>query len=148
MFTISKEFSFEAAHRLPNHPGKCRHLHGHSYRATVYVCAQHLNDAGMVKDFADLKPVKEWIDANWDHNIILEDTDQLTLHYHEYPNSEIFAGKDPFVMNVPPTAENLAKDLFFVTESLLNANTRGQGSVFVDEVLIYETESCSASYRR
>ena len=34
---IGKLFKFEAAHRLPNHPGKCKNLHGHSYKLEVVV---------------------------------------------------------------------------------------------------------------
>ena len=34
---VRRRFGFEAAHRLPNHPGKCRELHGHSYVLVVTV---------------------------------------------------------------------------------------------------------------
>ena len=34
---VKRVFDFEAAHRLPGHPGKCRELHGHSYRLVVTV---------------------------------------------------------------------------------------------------------------
>jgi 6-pyruvoyltetrahydropterin/6-carboxytetrahydropterin synthase len=32
---ICRSFSFDSAHQLPNHDGKCRHLHGHTYRTEV-----------------------------------------------------------------------------------------------------------------
>jgi len=32
---VTRSFTFEAAHQLPWHPGKCRDLHGHGYRLEV-----------------------------------------------------------------------------------------------------------------
>lgn len=50
-------FDFEAAHRLPNHPGKCRDLHGHSYRLVVGVDRPVSASSGLAIDFSDLKAV-------------------------------------------------------------------------------------------
>ena len=61
MFTICKTFTFEAAHRLPNHDGKCRNIHGHSYKVEVMMTSLLLNVSGpkegMVIDFSDLKAI-------------------------------------------------------------------------------------------
>src|SRR6476646_11311270 len=59
---IQKQFSFEASHSLPNHAGKCRELHGHSYRVELAFegeikPARGESDDGMVTDFLD---VSEW----------------------------------------------------------------------------------------
>lgn len=71
---IYKEFSFEAAHRLPHHEGKCRRLHGHSFRGRVYVVSDQLkthgSETGMVMDFGTLKAyldplVKEYLDHHY-----------------------------------------------------------------------------------
>lgn len=65
------EFSFEAAHLLPNLPEghKCRRLHGHSYRVEIHVQGSVTADTGMVIDFADIKvafrPVWERLDHNY-----------------------------------------------------------------------------------
>lgn len=58
--TVCKTFKFEAAHQLPNHDGKCRNLHGHSYRVEVEAegpvrRSDGEPDEGMVLDFAVLK---------------------------------------------------------------------------------------------
>ena len=54
---VARDFSFEAAHRLPDHPGKCRNLHGHSYRLRV-VCRAPVDAAtGLAIDFAELKRI-------------------------------------------------------------------------------------------
>lgn len=54
---IFREFTFEAAHRLPNVPDghKCARLHGHSYRVEVHVSGPLLEPEGWVLDFGDLK---------------------------------------------------------------------------------------------
>ena len=65
---IRRRFEFEAAHKLPNHPGKCRELHGHSYKLSVKVERAVDESSGMVIDFSDLKAiVKESIVSRLDH---------------------------------------------------------------------------------
>ena len=54
---VRRAFDFEAAHVLPNHPGKCRNLHGHSYRLLVEVEGAIDETSGMVIDFSELKQV-------------------------------------------------------------------------------------------
>lgn len=54
---IFKEFTFEAAHLLPNVPPghKCGRLHGHSFAVTIYVAGELGESSGWVMDFADIK---------------------------------------------------------------------------------------------
>jgi 6-pyruvoyltetrahydropterin/6-carboxytetrahydropterin synthase len=54
---VRRRFEFESAHLLPNHPGKCRNLHGHSYILEVTVDRAVDPQSGMAIDFADLKMV-------------------------------------------------------------------------------------------
>ncbi len=56
--SVSRVFTFEAAHQLPWHEGKCRNLHGHSYRLEVTVVGP-IGANGIVVDFADIKRVVE-----------------------------------------------------------------------------------------
>ncbi|HLW09192.1 MAG TPA: 6-carboxytetrahydropterin synthase [Fermentimonas sp.] len=69
MFRISKEFSFSAAHSLfglpDDHP--CTRLHGHNYVVTVHLRSDQLNPQGFVRDYNELKVVKDYIDNNLDH---------------------------------------------------------------------------------
>jgi 6-pyruvoyltetrahydropterin/6-carboxytetrahydropterin synthase len=66
---IFREFTFEAAHRLPRVPEghKCARLHGHSYKVTVHVEAPVDPEAGWVMDFGDIKQAFKPIDAQLDH---------------------------------------------------------------------------------
>lgn len=54
---VIREFRFEAAHHLPDHPGKCQRPHGHSYRLNVACAAPVDPQTGMAIDFGDLKRV-------------------------------------------------------------------------------------------
>ena len=67
---IWKEFTFEAAHRLPRVPAdhKCARPHGHSYRVAVHVCGPVDDHAGWVCDFADLGAAFEPLRARLDHH--------------------------------------------------------------------------------
>ena len=72
MFTISKDYTFAAAHVIRGHQGKCRFMHGHNYRVRVHVAARELDDIGMVVDFADLKAVVAEVLDPFDHQVINE----------------------------------------------------------------------------
>ncbi len=80
MIRLTKEFSFESAHALLGYDGKCREIHGHSYRLFVTVKGEPSSDEsdpklGMVIDFGDLKQIvhREVIDR-LDHSFVLRDT--------------------------------------------------------------------------
>ncbi len=67
---LFKEFTFEAAHRLPHVPPdhRCARLHGHSYRVLIHVSGEVDPKSGMVMDFADIKSAfKPIIDEHLDH---------------------------------------------------------------------------------
>ena len=69
---LFKEFTFEAAHLLPNVPKnhKCRRLHGHSFRVEVHVKGSVEADAGWIMDFAELKKVFQPIHDQLDHQYL------------------------------------------------------------------------------
>lgn len=85
---IFKEFTFEAAHRLPNVPDghKCARLHGHSYRVMVNVTGPVGDQSGWVMDFGDLKAAFGPLAQQLDH-----------YYLNEVPGLE------------NPTSENLAR---------------------------------------
>lgn len=71
---IRWEFTFEAAHRLPNVPSdhKCSRLHGHSYMARVYVAGPIDPNAGWIIDFANIKDACKPVIARLDHYYLNE----------------------------------------------------------------------------
>jgi 6-pyruvoyltetrahydropterin/6-carboxytetrahydropterin synthase len=91
---VVRTFTFEAAHQLPWHQGRCHDLHGHSYRLEVTVEGP-LTENGVVVDFADLKAVvgREVIDR-YDHKYLndLIDNPTAELVAHEIWKSLEAAG--------------------------------------------------------
>jgi 6-pyruvoyltetrahydropterin/6-carboxytetrahydropterin synthase len=75
---VTRSFTFDAAHMLPWHTGKCRNLHGHTYRLEVSVVGP-LGPHGIVTDFADLDLVvrREIIDR-FDHTYLNDLLDNPT----------------------------------------------------------------------
>lgn len=71
---VFKEFSIEAAHRLPNVPAghKCSRLHGHSFRVAVYVEGWIEEPAGWVMDFGDIKAAFQPLHEQLDHHYLNE----------------------------------------------------------------------------
>ena len=73
--TICKAFTFDAAHQLPNHDGKCRFLHGHTYRVELELHGpvrepDGRSDGGMVVDFAEVKRAWKPLHDRLDHSFL------------------------------------------------------------------------------
>jgi 6-pyruvoyltetrahydropterin/6-carboxytetrahydropterin synthase len=131
MFSVTREITFCYGHRLLAYDGKCRHLHGHNGRAVITLAAAALDQLGMVEDFTRLKRVVgAWIDENLDHKMLLHKDDPMLPFLRQH-------GEPVFVLDVNPTAENIARLIFDFTAE--------QGFPVV-EVKLWETESCYAAY--
>jgi 6-pyruvoyltetrahydropterin/6-carboxytetrahydropterin synthase len=76
---VRRRFDFESAHLLPEHPGKCRYLHGHSYVLEVIVDRPIDPDTGLAMDFSELKQVvrREVVDP-LDHTYLNDVMDNPT----------------------------------------------------------------------
>jgi 6-pyruvoyltetrahydropterin/6-carboxytetrahydropterin synthase len=131
MFSVTRELTFCYGHRLLDYAGKCRHLHGHNGRAVITLAAAALDPLGMVMDFTRLKRVVgDWIDEHLDHKMLLHRDDPALPLLRQL-------GEPVYVLDVNPTAENIARLIFDYTA--------GQGFPVV-EVKLWETESCYAAY--
>jgi 6-pyruvoyltetrahydropterin/6-carboxytetrahydropterin synthase len=71
---IFKEFTFEAAHRLPHAPPghKCARLHGHSFRVELHIVGSVGRESGWVMDFAEIKTAFQPLYDQLDHNYLNE----------------------------------------------------------------------------
>ena len=106
MFKVIKELHFSYAHRLMNHQGKCKHLHGHNARVQIEVGSDALDEMNMVIDFSELREkVGCWIDEVLDHKTILWSKDPLVKALQD-------KGEPVVVMDESPTAESLARWIF------------------------------------
>lgn len=112
MIRITKKFDFEAGHALFGYDGKCKNLHGHSYKLYVTVIGEPINNPhnvknGMVIDFGDLKRiVQEQIIDAFDHAMVFNE-----LSPHKALADEL-RDKGHRIITVPyqPTSENLVTD--------------------------------------
>ena len=84
---IFKNFHFDSAHFLPNVPDehKCKEIHGHTYRMTLYFEGELDEQFGWVIDFAEIKKVVNPVIKSIDHKL-LNDIEGL-----ENPTCEVIA---------------------------------------------------------
>lgn len=114
---VTKRFTFEACHNLPDYDGDCSRLHGHSYKLEVTLSGRIDRNTGMVLDFKKLK------------SIVGQST--INILDHEYLNK--FYGN--------PTAENMVTDFFYRIAQALPSH------IALESVKLWETGDSYAEYR-
>ncbi|WP_040560134.1 6-carboxytetrahydropterin synthase [Kordia algicida OT-1] len=109
---ITKQFNFETGHALYGYDGKCKNVHGHSYKLSVTVIGTPITDNtnvkwGMVIDFSDLKKiVKEEVVDVFDHAIVFN---KNTPHINLAMNMRE-EGHNVILADYQPTSENMVID--------------------------------------
>lgn len=109
---ITKQFSFETGHALFGYDGKCRNVHGHSYKLSVTVIGSPIEEKGAVKlgmviDFSDLKKiVKEEVVDIFDHATVFN---KNTPHI-ELAKELTNRGHAVILADYQPTSENMVLD--------------------------------------
>lgn len=132
--SCTKILRFSSGHRVYMHESKCRHLHGHNYKAEITVTSKHLDWLGRVIDFSVIKScIGEWIDRNWDHKTLLFQDD------HEYINRVL--STDCFICPFNPTAENMAMYLLKKGNLIFKEQ---EHPIKVIRVKLWETDTCFA----
>ncbi|MHA1867546.1 MAG: 6-pyruvoyl trahydropterin synthase family protein [Candidatus Heimdallarchaeaceae archaeon] len=137
MYSITKEFTFEAAHKLNlDYESECSSLHGHSYRVQIEIHARKLNRNGMIIDFKELNCIKEYVNENWDHATIISKND---------PEIERFKKEISMKISIFPyknvTAELMAKHLWLISTNMINKKIKCKIIV-----RIWETAKNSATF--
>ena len=120
MYRITKSFTFDASHQLLSLPDghKCKRLHGHTYKTTIELRSESLDEHGFVMDFGELDSIKTYLDTVFDHRHL-----------------------NSVMPLLEPTAENIAKFLFDMFRKLL-----GERGNLLYAVTINETPKTSATY--
>ncbi len=137
MIRITKIFTFETAHVLYNYDGKCKNMHGHSYKLFVTVKGKPVDDVahpknGMVVDFGDIKKiVKAEIIEVWDHAVLLNG---LTPHRNLGQELEQ-QGHKVIYCDYQPTCENMLYEIAAKIRNQLPAN------VILAYLKLHETEN-------
>ncbi len=139
---ITKQFSFETGHALYGYDGKCKNVHGHSYKLSVTVIGQPNQDRshvkfGMVIDFSDLKRiVREEIVDLFDHATVFNGT---TPHV-ELADELKQRGHHVILVDYQPTSENMVIDFAAKIISRLPENIK------LHSLRLQETETSYAEW--
>lgn len=104
---IAKEFTWEMGHRLPDHFGKCKNIHGHSYKMLVEVEGEVL-ESGMVMDYYHFKDVIDPIVEKMDHSFLVQKDDKDVIEFLVKMNSR------KVVVDFHSTVENITR--YFLSE--------------------------------
>lgn len=144
MLTVTKEFTFDAAHLLDGHEGLCKNLHGHTYRLLVTAKARKGSESrDMVCDFKDLKTMT--------HHLVLDQMDHAVLINTESNDpfeQELLQlcrkhGKKVHEAPVRLTAENMAEFMWNYMNSYLATNN---ADYEIEKIRLYETPTSYAEY--
>lgn len=139
---ITKQFNFETGHALYGYDGKCKNVHGHSYKLSVTVIGSPITDRsnvkyGMVIDFSDLKKiVKEEIVDQFDHATVFNST---TPHI-ELANELEQRGHHVILVDYQPTSENMVIDFAQKIKNRLPNN------IALYSIKLQETETSFAEW--
>lgn len=139
---ITKQFSFETGHALYGYDGKCRNVHGHSYKLSVTVIGTPISDTenvkhGMVIDFGDLKKiVKEEIVNVFDHATVFN---KNTPHVELAKELEK-RGHNVLLVDYQPTSEMMIIDFSEKIKKRLPRNIQ------LHSLKLRETESSYAEW--
>ena len=125
MYELKVEGAFEAAHQIPNYPGKCARLHGHNWVVEATVKGTELDELGMLIDFKKVKKALADVLGLFDHRFLNEIT--------------------PFADGVNPTAENLSR-IIFERLSASGIFPEGEGRAFLASVTVWESPESSITY--
>lgn len=139
---ITKQFNFETGHALYGYDGKCRNVHGHSYKLSVTVIGRPITDTshvklGMVIDFSDLKKiVKEEIVDKFDHATVFN---KNTPHV-ELAKELMDRGHNVILADYQPTSENMVIDFSKKIKARLPENVK------LHSLKLQETDSSFAEW--
>ncbi|MCH9659466.1 MAG: 6-carboxytetrahydropterin synthase [Bacteroidetes bacterium] len=139
---ITKQFSFETGHALYGYDGKCRNVHGHSYKLSVTVVGTPISETshvkyGMVIDFSDLKKIVK--------NEIVDVFDHATVFNKNTPHVELAKelsdrGHNVLLVDYQPTSEMMVIDFAEKIKTHLPSNIQ------LHSLKLQETESSYAQW--
>ncbi len=122
---VSKEFTFDAAHHLHCYDGKCKNLHGHTYKV-VFGISGFVNDIGLAIDFGDIKDIwKEEIEIFLDHRYLNETLPKMNT-----------------------TAENMVVWIYEKMKESIQQRQEQYNGARVEFVRLYETPTSYAEAKR
>lgn len=137
---ITRKFEFDSGHRVMHERVKCYNPHGHRYVVEMKFSYLEAEELGYAIDFKEIKRVGcAWIDDAWDHAFIANPKDHVMIEACEKLKSKLYlmklVDKNGYCN---PSAENMAKELFFAMQVLLNDGD----NLLLESIRMYETPNC------
>lgn len=139
---VTKSFNFETAHALYGYDGKCKNIHGHSYKLFVTVKGVPIQNSsdpkfGMVIDFGDIKKiVKGEVVEKFDHAILLN----VNSPHKELGENLIQDGHKVIFTDYQPSCENMLLDMVKLIRPHLDKK------VELQSIRLHETETSYAEW--
>ncbi|MEO7559534.1 MAG: 6-carboxytetrahydropterin synthase QueD [Nitrosospira sp.] len=144
---ITRRLEFDAGHRIPSHNSKCRHLHGHRYAIEITLSGDIITEAGvaeqgMVMDYSEVKRIASAVLVDkWDHAFLVYSEDVAVKQF-----LQSLDGHKTVVLDVPPTAENLAIAAFRILDTAYQDSYGNH--LKLEQVRLFETPNCWADAMR
>lgn len=129
---ISKEFKWEMGHRLPSHSGKCKNIHGHTYKMRVEIEGD-LDENGMVMDYYDVSEIISPIVDELDHSFMVKETEKEIIDFLDKLKSK------KVVVPFETTAENITLHLLKKIKERITSDR-----IKRIKIRVYETEKTYA----
>ena len=124
---IAKEFRWEMGHRLPEHFGLCKNIHGHSYKMLVEFEGE-LNKDEMIIDYYNVEKIINPIIEKLDHSFMVNKNDEVVLEFLKKMNSK------KVVVDFQSTAENIC---LYILKEIKKANL--PSNISEAKVRVFET---------
>lgn len=128
------------AHRQYTHKGHCRFIHGHNWTIVLTFGAKKTDENGFVADFGALKEIKQWIDDNLDHALVVSSDDPL---YHIWTEAERLGAAKLFVSN--GSTESLAEKLYGTFFQIVHSAFSGRAVLM--SIKVEEDSKNSATFK-
>ena len=143
MYRSKKTFrGLPCAHRRWRHEGHCAHVHGYDRTVTIWFEAHHRDENGFVMDFGQLKPIKAWLEAHFDHTLLIDKDDPLTEIFQKLDA----LGACKLIRLDDVGMEGSARFIFDYVDGWIAEHTAGR--VYVHSVEVAENHKNSAIYER
>lgn len=132
--SVTRRFTFEAAHAISNYDGPCRNIHGHSYKLYITISGPVNENSDMVMDFTLLKKiVAENVIKKYDHAFITKKGENVW----EIPDTYKIV-----FLDFQPTVERMLEDIYNL---IFHEIPEG---LILEKIVLCETENCQASWSR
>jgi len=138
--TVTRIFTFDSGHRVMNECFKCFNLHGHTYKIEATWQFDTIESIGYAVDFKEIKRLfGQFVDDYLDHGFIANPHDSTYIKACIEEKSKLWVMSLNQGNYCNPTAENIAKEIFLIADSLVHDYKVG---LRCQNIRLWETPNC------